>query len=485
MSGQKSDFRIIPRVGGTIASAGVVLSVTATSPIISSGGPNPNISRDPNFTATTLALGPTPAAAGSIRLTNATTVSWDSALAAGDVVGLQVTAADRIVIGDDINTVAIELRVKTAGVVQTYVNNVQVAEIGASYVSVGAAPAAAGAVRLTNNTTVSWDSALAAAGQDVVGLSVLATDRVVVGDIVNAVGIDHRVKAAGSHTWVVGATALGTFTLQSNFWAMTADAAVTNGFLLAANNASQRITLQLVGASSFVHCSVTHATGFIVLEAVVTRFREGGSSVNSIVITPAVAGTSIVIDSTVASFDYMQSIRAGTGANNGARSRFVSQFGQAQAGGAANNNGGAFEISTGSRGTGGAGAAGLSGPFRLQIGGENMFEALEIAAGRRIVSLCRVTAITTTEMPANTGDLVAYLGNAATAPTADPVAGVILYATGGTFGWRGPAASMATVEWGLAAAAANAGAGALPAAPQEFATILYNGNVRKIPLYLN
>lgn len=36
-----------------------------------------------------------------------------------------------------------------------------------------------------------------------------------------------------------------------------------------------------------------------------------------------------------------------------------------------------------------------------------------------------------------------------------------------------------------AAAAATAGAGALPATPEEFMTVTFNGNVRKIPLYLN
>lgn len=36
-----------------------------------------------------------------------------------------------------------------------------------------------------------------------------------------------------------------------------------------------------------------------------------------------------------------------------------------------------------------------------------------------------------------------------------------------------------------AAAAATAGAGALPATPEEFMTITFNGNVRKVPLYLN
>jgi len=42
MSDQKSDMRLIPRVGGTNPSAGVT-NVTATAPITSSGGPTPNI----------------------------------------------------------------------------------------------------------------------------------------------------------------------------------------------------------------------------------------------------------------------------------------------------------------------------------------------------------------------------------------------------------------------------------------------------------
>lgn len=48
-----------------------------------------------------------------------------------------------------------------------------------------------------------------------------------------------------------------------------------------------------------------------------------------------------------------------------------------------------------------------------------------------------------------------------------------------------PAAGGLTIAQQTVAAGATAGAGALPATPQEFLTVTVNGNVRKIPLYLN
>jgi hypothetical protein len=55
------------------------------------------------------------------------------------------------------------------------------------------------------------------------------------------------------------------------------------------------------------------------------------------------------------------------------------------------------------------------------------------------------SAITTTEMPANTGVRVIYVANAGTAPTANPVGGGILYAEGGALKWRSPAGTVTTM----------------------------------------
>lgn len=74
-----------------------------------------------------------------------------------------------------------------------------------------------------------------------------------------------------------------------------------------------------------------------------------------------------------------------------------------------------------------------------------MIEATEVAAGRRVVSLCLGADLTTTEMPANSGDRVGYLANCATAPTANPVSGGILYCEGGALKYRGTSGTITTL----------------------------------------
>lgn len=64
-----------------------------------------------------------------------------------------------------------------------------------------------------------------------------------------------------------------------------------------------------------------------------------------------------------------------------------------------------------------------------------MIEAVEVAAGRRVVSLAFGADLGTTEMPANTGDRVLFIANCATAPTTgDPTSGLIAYGTSGALG---------------------------------------------------
>lgn len=79
------------------------------------------------------------------------------------------------------------------------------------------------------------------------------------------------------------------------------------------------------------------------------------------------------------------------------------------------------------------------GSVQLQVGTESLVEACEVAAGRRVVALCRAAALTTTQMPANSGDGVVYIANAATAPTGTPVSGGILYSSGGDLYWMNTA----------------------------------------------
>lgn len=83
--------------------------------------------------------------------------------------------------------------------------------------------------------------------------------------------------------------------------------------------------------------------------------------------------------------------------------------------------GGSFQLQSGTGTT-------SDGAVRIMNGTTTMIEAAEVAAGRYIVALARKATITTTQMPTNSGDGVVYVANAATAPTANPVSGQILYA---------------------------------------------------------
>lgn len=152
----------------------------------------------------------------------------------------------------------------------------------------------------------------------------------------------------------------------------------------------------------------------------------------------------------------------------------------AQGGGATGNqNGGPLQLRGGP-----ATGTGLKGGVRLDLNGttETMCEIVEIASGRRVTALNVGANLTATEMPANSGDKVTFVGNAATVPTADPANGFILYATGGSFGVRTTGGRIETAF--ATAATASAGAGALPATPEAFLVVTVGGNARKIPLYL-
>lgn len=65
-----------------------------------------------------------------------------------------------------------------------------------------------------------------------------------------------------------------------------------------------------------------------------------------------------------------------------------------------------------------------------------MLEAAELITTQRIVSLARGSAVTSTQMPSGTGDLVVYLANANTVPTANPVSGSIIYNNAGSITTR-------------------------------------------------
>lgn len=68
-----------------------------------------------------------------------------------------------------------------------------------------------------------------------------------------------------------------------------------------------------------------------------------------------------------------------------------------------------------------------------------------VTAASRVFAILRGAAITSTEMPSNTGDLVMYIGNCATAPTATSVSGGIIYCEAGALKYRGTSGTVTTL----------------------------------------
>lgn len=109
--------------------------------------------------------------------------------------------------------------------------------------------------------------------------------------------------------------------------------------------------------------------------------------------------------------------------------------------GTGNTNGGSLSLSSGAKN-----GTGLPGAVALRIDTAVMVETVQVIAGNNVVSLAKKSGLTSTEMPANTGDGVVYLANAATLPTTGvPVSGVLLYADAGAFKGIGTSGTVTTI----------------------------------------
>lgn len=83
--------------------------------------------------------------------------------------------------------------------------------------------------------------------------------------------------------------------------------------------------------------------------------------------------------------------------------------------------------------------AGLAGAIRLQIKAANttVLECAEVVSGNRVLALGLLANLTSTQMPANTGDGVVFLANRAIVPSANSVGGGIIYCEAGALKYRG------------------------------------------------
>jgi hypothetical protein len=134
---------------------------------------------------------------------------------------------------------------------------------------------------------------------------------------------------------------------------------------------------------------------------------------------------------------------------------------------------------------------GLAGGVKIKLNADDtqanmsiMMQAVQVVASQRVSSFnfpgTAGAGLTSTQMPANTGDLVTYIGNAATNPSADAVSGHVYYSDGAKPAWR---FNSTNLRLDGTAATATAGAGTLPATPEAFLQVTINGTTRKIPYY--
>ena len=117
----------------------------------------------------------------------------------------------------------------------------------------------------------------------------------------------------------------------------------------------------------------------------------------------------------------------------------------AQSGGSGapgNNKGGTLILEGGAKA-----GTGLKGGVQLCLNGttEVNVEVAEVVSGNSVVALARGSALTSTQMPANTGNGVIYIANAGTAPTANSVSGGILYCEAGALKYRGTGGTTTTL----------------------------------------
>lgn len=118
------------------------------------------------------------------------------------------------------------------------------------------------------------------------------------------------------------------------------------------------------------------------------------------------------------------------------------------------------------------------------ITSSNMLQITEVAANRRVLSLVHAGNLSTADMPVNTGDMVIYVRNAVTNPTASPTNGFIFYGNSGNpyFYTSGGLRFGLT---GTSGSATSGSSGALPGTPAGYLNVNIGGTTYKIPYYNN
>lgn len=376
----------------------------------------------------------------AVEYAKLTTANLD---AAAGIVGTQLSATAAIAASQlaagGANTVL------QGGTPNTWTATPTVTSLAATYIALGADPADAGAIRLSHAMGVYGESNTPGTDGAVLTWGVVANDVVGLGDA----SFVTRVTGSALHAYA-GATQVSQLGVATSDFLKMGDVPAATGYLrvddswtLIQRNGNPGTADRNVIVCGGETVSVGDAaqTGNVLLRKSGCTVTLGSNYVqclgSSQVILAAGGVSGLIVEGAqfrvnVASYRWETSVVSpklyqNDDATNSATGDLMTL--QAQNCTGTTSIGGSLVVTSGTGTT-------SDGAVRIAIGTESMVEACEVAAGRRIVALCRGSALTTTQMPSGTGDRVVYIENCATArSTGTPVGGGMLEVVGGDVFW--------------------------------------------------
>lgn len=255
------------------------------------------------------------------------------------------------------------------------------------------------------------------------------------------------------------------------------------------------------GAIRMAHGTEIAGLSTLGVATTLLTFGGGATPINTIILGNASTIANVRLETTVGHL-YFQTIRVFSWTGTTVEWRIPLAGYEAgvalptlRQGNQATGGGNAFTL----RARGSTGAASSGSPLRLQGGRrgagafrgavqfqlnpddstfETMIEAANVVADNLVVSLALGVPVTAVQMPANTGNRVIFIADAAAIPSVDAVTGFIQYSDGARPAWRFLGTNLRLN--GTSATASIGTAAALPALPEGYLDIQLNGVQRKV-----
>ena len=361
-----------------------------------------------------ITFGATPSATGTLRFSNNAAVNFRNSEDTGDIQGITVNTSEQLVFGGSTTPQTdMVFLVPTGEVFDFRVNGVSEAQLTSATfdgqqntltdwasIDLGTNPSTAGAVNLTNNT---WVNIRSSGGSSVNLIGMSSADRISVGSSsTSIVAIDLGVGTGGVTNVLVNGTTEFIFsatTLDGNqnsltdwsFIELGGGTVATVGLIRTANN------------KVIIESKTAGGTDTQVLKFDASNFLQLGDA--NVAETFILASTAVKIDPG-GSVEYTFTATGADFLGNSLTNVNI---------------------------------------FSAEANDTVVLETAYLGSARRVTSLNRGAAITTTQVPTNGGDLVTYIGNCATAPTAAPVSGYVIFAQAGAFKGIGTSATITTM----------------------------------------